>query len=1073
MTSSERAPEPEPWAQAIARAEQAVRGETSTAVDLDDLRGLLAAAETWSTPEALTRFGYYGALLREAGADVAWRTLRDGAESILDHRTGDPERLADLRLRLGSVFLEAGESEAARRVLTRLLNAPLTSEQAAQTHARLALLAAEAGEWAVAVPDAERARELSAAFKDAAHTDARLRATTVLFQDARRRADTHDARTFVRELEPLCVRLIDHWGEEHPRSVAALATLASARHEIARQDGDEEGMARLTDVLAVAAQRTATMLGARHPQTRAVRETLERAHAATEHAATEHTVNRRGSRSAPEARETPNPRRPPRPPAPDPAEPLHRISLELLVHGVNGPTPESALGDPKVTQVGGDDIAGVYRKVEDVDAESRPEQYQDRPVTEAYSWSPLVTGDRSRALWLILFPFLAVNLAFWMVPTTKGPRYAHRVHRALVRLTALTLTVLLVAAACEVAMDLVAWQCAGSSSCAREQSFWIGFMSADSGGWWSTPGRRLVVASVIPLALTALLWWLSRRTWAAYEGLPPIREDPEYDMADDAGLSDVGFWYGRRQVARLRAAHTAAALLTVAAALTSATERADHGGTAAVTRNALLAAIALCAGAVLVLTLHQRGTRGWSVFRPRAGKALQRAVAAGSLVCLLGAVLHAAAPRPGWISSGALPAARFLTLVPLTQSVLIVGIAFTGWRLHHALPSVATALRGFAPAAVALIGCGTAALMASGASQGAADWLRRTSGDDVHTLPGVPALVTWQVAALPAVLSLLVILYGTSAVRLKLRERQLARTVEHEYPDESPDRIRSSRIASAQARAGSTDGAAVWVVSTAATLWWLFGVLAPFGAWLGGTDPAAVIDDTDALGPAQHIGSWLIAVCFLLLLNSGFRAYRDPSHRSITRVIWDLGTFWPRAAHPFAPPCYAERAVPDLAWHIEAWKHRNPSAAHVVLSGHSQGSILAVAALGQLAPRTRHRVALLTYGSPLARIYGRWFPAYFGPARLRALEHEVLVWRNLWRRTDPIGGPIGIPDPPVDHPPLKDPLSYGRTLAHPLATPIRGNADYEADPEFDRARERLLARITPAGPRPPVHDPPE
>jgi hypothetical protein len=28
-------------------------------------------------------------------------------------------------------------------------------------------------------------------------------------------------------------------------------------------------------------------------------------------------------------------------------------------------------------------------------------------------------------------------------------------------------------------------------------------------------------------------------------------------------------------------------------------------------------------------------------------------------------------------------------------------------------------------------------------------------------------------------------------------------------------------------------------------------------------------------------------------------------------VVWDVGTFWPRSAHPLAPPSYAELAVPQ------------------------------------------------------------------------------------------------------------------------------------------------------------------
>ncbi|MDG4864855.1 hypothetical protein P8605_42575, partial [Streptomyces sp. T-3] len=214
---------------------------------------------------------------------------------------------------------------------------------------------------------------------------------------------------------------------------------------------------------------------------------------------------------------------------------------------------------------------------------------------------------------------------------------------------------------------------------------------------------------------------------------------------------------------------------------------------------------------------------------------------------------------------------------------------------------------------------------------------------------------------------------------------------------------------------------------------------------------------------AQALGSWAIGFAFILFVTWGRRAYRDPSARRTIGILWDVGTFWPRAAHPFAPPCYAERAVPDLTWRMATWT-RTPGR-RLVISGHSQGSVLAAAAAWQLSPSVRKRVALLTYGSPLQRLYGRWFPAHFGPSALTSLHREVDCWRNLHRPTDPIGGPIGLTGecgPAVDHASLKDPLAYGRTASHPLPAPILGHSDYQADPVFAVERNALLARLRPA-----------
>ncbi|NEA01484.1 hypothetical protein G3I28_19475, partial [Streptomyces sp. SID10116] len=68
---------------------------------------------------------------------------------------------------------------------------------------------------------------------------------------------------------------------------------------------------------------------------------------------------------------------------------------------------------------------------------------------------------------------------------------------------------------------------------------------------------RLALAALLPAALTGLLWYLSHRTWSAYESQQPLPQqpDPEEETSRTA-LGRPGFWYGRRLVARLRAAHT-------------------------------------------------------------------------------------------------------------------------------------------------------------------------------------------------------------------------------------------------------------------------------------------------------------------------------------------------------------------------------------------------------------------------------------------------------------------------------------------------------------------------------------
>ncbi|CAL9366253.1 hypothetical protein [Streptomyces sp. enrichment culture] len=804
-------------------------------------------------------------------------------------------------------------------------------------------------------------------------------------------------------------------------------------------------------------------------------------------------------------------------------------ALELLVHGVGGTTPEKMLDDPRTVRITGDDTAAVFRRAADTEPGRAGDPTGRRPVPEAYVWCNLTSGNGTRALWLLLLPFMVVNLAHWMRPGAHDRARTLRLYGLLVRLAGLSLTVLLVAGACEVALDLGAWQCAGTPTCAERHS-WLGFLSptVSDGGWWSRPGRRLALAALVPAALTGLLWYLSHRTWNAYESQRPLAgegergagaaggaagEPRQADGGAGAGragegdggtaLGRPGFWYGRRLVARLRAAHTAAGLLTVAAAVTVAAAEYDRepGGPAALDLLGRLLTAALIAGALGVVWVVCRRGRSERRLDRELDARLVRLLPLGALAVLILALVYAGWERPGWRSAGRLPGDAAFGAVVLAQGLVVIALALVAHALHRAVPELEetaddhcrhtarhdpaqrdgrapqrdgraphrrtgaagpVALRGLAGPAVTLLACALGGVMAGGVAQRVADWLDGTGA----ALPGPPVLLTWQASVIPPLLIVLLVVVAVLARRTVRLARAERAAVDRAYPDENREPARTRRIARVRALAALTDRAPVVVGVTAVTTL-LLGAGALAGAWISDRTPGGAAERAHpfvqgAAETAQALGSWLIGLGFILFVTWGRRAYKDASARRTIGILWDVGTFWPRAAHPFAPPCYAERAVPDLTWRMTSWTRA--TGGRLVISGHSQGSVLAAAAVWQLSPADRGRVALLTYGSPLERLYGRWFPAHFGPAALGALHRELDCWRNLHRPTDPIGGPIGLPGacgPVVDRPALTDPLAHGRTDRHPLPAPILGHSDYQADPAFAEERRRLLARLRP------------
>jgi hypothetical protein len=779
--------------------------------------------------------------------------------------------------------------------------------------------------------------------------------------------------------------------------------------------------------------------------------------------------------------------------APAAAAPLR---LELLVHGVGGTTPEVMLESPHLKQITGDSMSGTYRRWSDQDAEQHPDDYSGDAVLEAYSWARLTSGAASRAFWLLLLPFMFANLVHWMRPPgPQSPGSGARLrgaHAALARLLAVSLTVLLTAAACEIAMDLAAWQCAANGACVSHHS-WVVFALGGHGGWWGQPGRRLVVAALVPLAVLAVLGQLSRVTWSSYERVRPMSA-PRTDDAPIEMETD-GFWYGVVTVGRLRPLHLTAGLLTVVwtvlvPVVAQDRQAAPHRAWLGIALLALLVAL----GALLLAGL----ATNTDLLPPRVLLAV-----AGGLALLVFA--DAAWNRPEWAAGGPLPGAeRGFAALFAAQLALIAALTAVTWALTRGqdpddadhpgtpvdptltLPSPAAgvpgpadsgfggpegaALRGLAGPATALLALGLGALFTSGAALFAAQRLAG-KGDLPQAVPQAAPLLVWHASGTTLLAPVLLAIVVRLVVPL-LRDRRALRPDVLATYDQPPttDSPRTGQIATALAGARLTEAGA-GVIAALALVAAAQLVVALAGALVSGESLTAATAHLGMAGSRlgellQNLGGWLTTALVAGLVALGRSAYASPARRRTVGVLWDIGTFWPRAAHPLAPPCYAERAVPDIEARVRAWLDADP-ARRLVLSAHSQGTILAAAALWQLDPATRGRVALLTYGSPLRRLYGRFFPAYMGPGPLLRLQRDMPRWDNLFRLTDPIGGPVRVPacagSPAPDQPALPDPLAFGRSEQHPILVPVRGHFDYRLDPRFLSARDSLLKAMADPG----------
>lgn len=142
-----------------------------------------------------------------------------------------------------------------------------------------------------------------------------------------------------------------------------------------------------------------------------------------------------------------------------------------------------------------------------------------------------------------------------------------------------------------------------------------------------------------------------------------------------------------------------------------------------------------------------------------------------------------------------------------------------------------------------------------------------------------------------------------------------------------------------------------------------------------------------------HAGA-LIGVLRLITLG------RVPKLKALG-YVGDLVGFWPVRYHPLAGASYRDLVVGDLVVALdEADKLPGP----VVLVGHSQGSVLAAWVTNLRGADSKH--TLVTCGSPLAGLYGTFFPRDFSAQWFEDTKTSAGTWVNFWRDTDPISAPI-------------------------------------------------------------------
>ncbi|WP_263380960.1 lysophospholipase [Granulicella paludicola] len=123
----------------------------------------------------------------------------------------------------------------------------------------------------------------------------------------------------------------------------------------------------------------------------------------------------------------------------------------------------------------------------------------------------------------------------------------------------------------------------------------------------------------------------------------------------------------------------------------------------------------------------------------------------------------------------------------------------------------------------------------------------------------------------------------------------------------------------------------------------------------------------------------------------------------VTKILADVSLY-------LGDEKYRQMLIGDLDSLLNSIAEKHTS---VVLVSHSLGTVIAADTLRQFAPNRFEEIVFVTSGSPMARMFGRFFPAAYPPPK--ALHQQFCSryprfrWVNVFRPLDPIGASLGLP----------------------------------------------------------------